>query len=94
MFEIVKQTIISNTSHYIINETELFTLLGNENTVNLISGDLNISLLNEICDYRKLDNLGIFHVNNIDIIDNKIYLVERVDFKLSHLMNRKLKSTF
>jgi hypothetical protein len=76
MFEIVKQTIISNTSHYIINETELFTLLDKEKAINLISSDGNISILNEICDSLNLDNLGIFHVNNIDVIDNKIYLVE------------------
>ena len=70
MFEGIETNNNIKPSHYIINETELFTRV--KRMLNLISGDLNVSLLNEICDNRKL----IFYVNNIDIIDDKIYLVE------------------
>ena len=74
MFEIVKQTIMSNTNHYVITLEELNKIIGTEKTSLLTAGNKDTSTLNKICSSLNLDNLGVFYVTNMDNIDKKIWL--------------------
>jgi hypothetical protein len=76
MFEIVKQTIMAGTDHYVLTKEDLERLLGVEQAVNLTNGKLDRAALDLISTELKLDNLGIFDVSNIDVIDEKIWLVQ------------------
>ena len=75
MFEIVKQTIMSNTNHYVITLEELNEIIGVENASLLTTGNKDTTALNKICSSLNLDNLGVFYVTNMDNIDEKIWLV-------------------
>ena len=76
MFEIVKQTIMAGTDHHVLTKEDLERLLGVEQAVNLTNGKLDRAALDLISTELKLDNLGIFDVSNIDVIDEKIWLVQ------------------
>jgi len=75
MFEIVRQTIMSNTNHYIITYEEMNKILGVEKTSLLTDGNKDTVSLNKICASLNLNKLGVFHVTNMDNIDKKIWLV-------------------
>ena len=79
-FEIVNQSLISNTNHRIIQSNELIQILGIEKSNNLINGLVLKDDLNKILKDLNLDRLGLFTVGNIDIINDKIWLVN-TDFK-------------
>ena len=79
-FEIVNQSLISNTNHRIIQSNELIQILGIENSKNLINGLIIEDDLNKVLEDLNLDRLGLFTVGNIDIINDKIWLVN-TDFK-------------
>ena len=79
-FEIVNQSLISNTNHRIIQSNELIQILGVEKSKNLINGLVLEDDLNKILKDLNLDRLGLFTVGNIDIINDKIWLVN-TDFK-------------
>ena len=64
MFEIVKQTIMGNTSHYVITLEELNEIIGVENASLLTTGNKDTTALNKICSSLNLDNLGVFYVTN------------------------------
>ena len=76
MFEIVKQTIMAGTDHHVLTKEDLDRLLGVEQAANLTNGKLDRAALDLISTELKLDNLGIFDVSNIDVIDEKIWLVQ------------------
>jgi hypothetical protein len=76
MFEIVKQTIMAGTDHYVLTKEDLERLLGVERAASLTDGNLDTAALDLISTELELDNLGIFDVSNVDIIDEKIWLVE------------------
>ncbi len=75
MFEIVRQTIMGNTSHYVITLEELNKIIGIEKTSLLTDGNKDTAVLNKICSSLNLDKLGVFYVTNMDNIDEKIWLV-------------------
>ena len=75
MFEIVRQTITSNTNHYVITLEELNEIIGVENASLLTTGNKDTIALNKICSSLNLDKLGVFYVTNMDNIDEKIWLV-------------------
>ena len=76
MFEIVNQTIIENTNHYILSPHELVDIIGEIQYKSLMNGNLSDSSLLPITKELKLERLGIFIVNDIDVVDDKIWLVE------------------
>ena len=80
-FEIINQTLISNSKHFIISVDELNDIIGYEDAKELINGSLNENSINRLMKYLNFDRLGIFTVNNLDIIENKIWLAN-TDFKI------------
>ena len=76
MFEIVKQTVMAGTNHYILTNEDLEKTLGIEKTKELTNGVMDTNSINKICKLYELENLGIFDVSNLDNIDEKIWLVE------------------
>tara|TARA_B110001450_G_scaffold52027_1_gene48625 strand:- start:3160 stop:7908 length:4749 start_codon:yes stop_codon:yes gene_type:complete len=76
MFEIVKQTIMGSTNHFILTNEDLEKTLGIEKTNELTNGVMDTNSINKICKLYELENLGIFDVSNLDNIDEKIWLVE------------------
>ena len=76
MFEIIKQTIMAGTDHYVLTKEDLERLLGVEGAASLTDGNLDTAALDLISTKLELENLGIFDVSNVDIIDEKIWLVE------------------
>ena len=83
MFEIVNQILIKNTNHYILPFYEIEEILGKSEALNVINGNLNDSNTSLLCDRLELDRLGIFRVNNIDVINNSIWLVQ-AEFETYH----------
>ena len=79
-FEIINQTITSNTNHFIISNEMLNDFLGYEDAKNLINGSFEENILKKLMMSLNLDRLGIFTVNNLDVIENKIWLAN-TDFK-------------
>ena len=79
-FEIINQSLISNSNHRILQANELIEVLGVEKSNKLINGQLLEDDVKTIINNLKLDKLGIFSIGNIDVIDNKIWLV-KTDFK-------------
>ena len=75
MFEIVKQTIMGNTSHHVITTEKLNELLGNQKAFELTNGIKDTTSLSLICKALNLENLGVFHVTNLDNIEDDICLV-------------------
>ena len=83
MFEIANQILIKNTNHYILPFYEIEEILGKSEALNVINGNLNDSNISLLCDRLELDRLGIFRVNNIDVINNSIWLVKS-EFETYH----------
>ena len=75
MFEIIRQTIISSTKHYLIPYDRLAELLGDKGAQSLTNGSKNDSLLRTLCEDLNLNKIGIFNANDIDNIDDKIFYV-------------------
>ena len=92
-FEIINQNLISNTNHRIIQSNELIPILGMENSSNLLDGSITEENINKIIDHLQLDRLGIFTVNNIDVINNKDWFVN-TDFKTYEKSEGFLESIF
>lgn len=76
MFEIANQIIIKNTNHIVLARHELNKIIGLANSDKLIAGQLEEKYLEEICRHLELEKMGIFQLNDVDIINNKIWLVE------------------
>lgn len=83
MFEIANQMLIKNTNHYILPFYEIEEILGKSEALNVINGNLNDSNISLLCDRLELDQLGIFRVSNIDVINNSIWLVKS-EFETYH----------
>ena len=92
-FEIINQTLISNTNHKILQKNDLIKILGFQKSEELLNGFLFEDDVKKIIDQLKLDRLGIFTANNIDIINNKIWLVD-TDFKTYEKSQGFLESVF
>lgn len=92
-FEIINQTLISNTNHRIIQSNELIPILGIENSSNLLNGSMTEENINKIIDHLQLDRLGVFTANNIDVINNKVWFVN-TDFKTYEKSEGFLESIF
>ena len=76
MFEIINQILYKNTNHYIIPYNELVSMLGHINARALTDGKLDESSVALLCDKLGLDRLGIFRANDLDVINESIWLVE------------------
>ena len=76
MFEIINQTLILNTKHHVLQQNQLAEILGDKATEEIIQGNLNQESIKQILDALKLERLGIFKVNDEDLINNKIWLVK------------------
>lgn len=85
MFEIVNQTIHKNTNHHIIQPTELREILGNDKTEALLNGKLNESIFSILCEKLNLDKIGIFIVDDLDVIEESIWLVQTEFLTYSNL---------
>jgi hypothetical protein len=75
MFEIVNQILIKKANHSIIPFYEIENLIGKSEAKNLINGQLNDSIVSLLCNKLEIERLGIFKVNDVDVIDNAIWLV-------------------
>ena len=64
-----------------------------ENSSNLLDGSITEENINKIIDHLQLDRLGIFTVNNIDVINNKDWFVN-TDFKTYEKSEGFLESIF
>ena len=76
MFEIVNQILLKNTNHYIIPKHELEDILGKSTATSLINGNVDLEAVSLLCEKLNLDRLGIFNVNDLDVINNSIWLVQ------------------
>jgi len=76
MFEIVNQILIKNTKHYILPFYKIEDILGSIEALKIKNGVIKESSMLKICNQLGLDRLGIFNVNDVDLIDNSIWLVE------------------
>ena len=92
-FEIVNQTLISNTNHRILQIDDLIKIIGSENSIALTNGLIIEDDIKKIIDNLNLDRLGVFSVGNIDIINNEIWLVN-TDFKTYEKSEGFLESIF
>ena len=92
-FEIVNQTLISNTNHRILQIDDLIKIIGSENSIALTNGLIIEDDIKKIIDNLNLDRLGVFSVDNIDIINNEIWLVN-TDFKTYEKSEGFLESIF
>ncbi len=92
-FEIINQTLISNTNHKILQKNHLFEIFGIDKTTQILNGSLAAEDAEKIIEHFKLDRIGIFLIDNIDIIDDKIWLVN-TDFKTYEKSQGFLESIF
>ena len=76
MFEIANQIIIENTTHYIIPKHEIESIIGSENANKLIDGNIDESFLDAISDKLNVNRIGIFEMNDLDVINNRIWYVQ------------------
>ena len=76
MFEIVNQILLKNTNHYIIPKHELEEILGKSTATSLINGNVDLEAVSLLCEKLNLDRLGIFNVNDLDVINKSIWLVQ------------------
>ena len=67
---------LKKTNHYIIPKHELEEILGKSTATNLINGNVDQEAVSLLCEKLNLDRLGIFNVNDLDVIDNSIWLVQ------------------
>ena len=76
MFEKVYKSVVSNTNHNIITSNQLLKTLGETTTHKILTGKLTSESLDLVCKKFNLENLGIFRVTNLDIIEEQIWLVK------------------
>ena len=76
MFEIANQIIIENTTHYIIPKHEIESIIGSDNANALINGNIDQSFLDTISEKLNVNKIGIFEMNDLDVINNKIWYVQ------------------
>ena len=76
MFEIANQIIIQNSSHYIIPLHQLESILGVDNASNLINGEVNKEYLELILKDLNAETIGVFTLNDLDVIENSIWYVQ------------------
>ena len=76
MFEIANQIIIQNSSHYIIPPHQLESILGIDNAYNLINGEVDEKYLELILKDLNVETIGVFTLNDLDVIDNSIWYVQ------------------
>jgi len=76
MFEIANQIIIENTTHYIIPKHEIESIIGPENANALIDGNIDESFLDAISEKLNVNKIGIFEMNDLDVINNRIWYVQ------------------
>ncbi|MDC0117876.1 AAA family ATPase [bacterium] len=76
MFEIVNQILLKNTNHYILPKHELEDILGKSAATSLINGNVDLEAVSLLSEKLNLDRLGIFNVNDLDVINNSIWLVQ------------------
>ena len=79
MFEIVNQTLALNSKHHILQKDELVKIFGTDKTKEILNGNFNEIDAKKLKKELKLDRLGIFKVNNLDVINDEIWFV-RIDF--------------
>ena len=66
---------MAKTNHFLIQQHQLENILGLDKAKALINGNINPESLNKICEDLKLEKVGVFKVNNLDNINEKIWLV-------------------
>ena len=76
MFDVIKQSILSNTNHDLINYEEIISLVGKENADRIIESKYTDSLLKDLCEKLQVSKIGIFYANNLDNIKDKLFYVE------------------
>ena len=76
MFEIANQIIIENTTHYIIPKHEIESIIGSENANKLIDGNIDEGFLDAISNKLNVNRIGIFEMNDLDVINNRIWYVQ------------------
>ena len=76
MFEIGNQTLIKKSDHFILPQHTIEETIGAVKTELLLSGNLSKDDLSQICAVLNLDQLGIYTMRDVDIINNKIWVVE------------------
>ena len=76
MFEIANQIIIENTTHYIIPKHEIESIIGSENANTLIDGSIDESFLDAISNKLNVNRIGIFEMNDLDVINDRIWYVQ------------------
>ena len=70
------QIIIQNSSHYIIPLHQLESILGVDNASNLINGEVNKEYLELILKDLNAETIGVFTLNDLDVIENSIWYVQ------------------
>ncbi len=86
MFEIGVQTFIKNSSHYILPKYLIEGVLGHEETERLLSGHLHEDDLSALCSKLNIDQLGIYSMSDLDVINEEIWLVKST-FQLFDIQN-------
>lgn len=81
MVEIINQILINNTNHHVVQQNQLSQVFDQNEIVSFLNGGLEEDKLLRILDYFKIDRVGIFTVDNLDVIDDKIWFVQ-TDFNL------------
>lgn len=76
MYEIGIQTFLANCSHYILSSHIIDDILGKERGGRIRNGTITSSDLDTICSHLHLDKLGVFYMKDLDVIDDKIWLVQ------------------
>ena len=80
MFEIINQTLLLNSKHHILQKNQLSEIFRTEQLDSIINGNTNKNNIQKILNKLKLDRIGIFTVSDIDVIDEKVWLV-KTEFK-------------
>ena len=75
IFEIINQKLIKNVNHSIVPFYKLENYLGKNDASNLVNGNLDIKYISKLCNKLKIQRIGIFKVNDVDVIDNSVFLV-------------------
>lgn len=75
MHEIIYQLLTKNAKHSILSIYEVENLIGESEARKLVNGNSDETILSLLCKKLDIDRIGIFKVNNIDLINNSICLV-------------------
>ena len=79
MFEIVNQTLALNSKHHILQKDELVKIFGSDKTKEILNGNFNEIDAKKLKKELRLERLGIFKVNDLDVINDEIWFVQ-IDF--------------